>query len=250
MTEEKVFFANRRGQTLNGVLHHPQAGALRAGVILCHGMESNKESDKLVWLSRELARHGLLALRFDFACAGQNGNFEEITYSGEVEDLRAAFAFMRDRQAGKIAILGSSMGGTVALLFAAGQADIATVVTIAAPVRPERFTSRLLTPAEVEEWRRTGHTFYRGQRINVSLLHDLETLDVPAAARRISCPVLILHGDQDEVVSVDEAHELYGYLSGSKKLTILPGADHRLSDPALIDRALRETVEWLCENTG
>lgn len=245
MTEEKVFFTNRGGQTLNGVLHHPQAGALRAGVILCHGMESNKESDKLVWFSRELARHGLLALRFDFACAGQNGNFEEITYSGEVEDLRAAFAFMRDRQAGKIAILGSSMGGTVALLFAAEQADITTVVTIAAPVHPERFTSRLLTPAEVEEWRKTGHTFYRGQRINVSLLDDLETLNVPAAARKISCPVFVLHGDLDDVVPVEEAHELYGYLSSARKLSIVRGADHRFSDPILMDQALRETVQWL-----
>jgi uncharacterized protein len=250
MREENVTFVNRRGQTLNGVLHHPEASASRAGVILCHGMESTKESDKLVLLSQELARRGLLVVRFDFACAGKSGKFEEITYSGEVEDLQAAFAFMRDRQPGKIAIFGSSMGGTVALIFAAQQPAVATVVTIATPVHPERFTSRLLTPAQVEEWRKTGHTFYHGHRINVSLLHDVEKLNVPAAARKISCPVLILHGDCDEVVPVDEAHELFGSLRGAKKLSIVRGADHRFSDPALMDRALRETVQWLCECTG
>jgi len=250
MREENVCFVNLRGQTLDGVLHHPEAGTSRAGVILCHGMESNKGSEKLVLLGQELALRGLLALRFDFACTAQNGKFEEITYSGEVEDLQAAFAFMRDRQAGEIAILGSSMGGTVALLFAAQQAGVTTVVTIAAPVHPERFTSRLLTPAQVQEWRETGHTFYHGRRINVSLLHDLEKLNVPAAARKISCPVLVLHGDRDDVVPVEEAHELYGYLSGSKKLSILRGADHRLSDPTLMDRALRDAVEWLCEPAG
>ena len=250
MHEENVSFVNLRGQTLDGVLHHPEAGTSRAGVILCHGMESNKESDKLILLGQQLALCGLLTLRFNFACAGQNGKFEEITYSGEVEDLQAAFAFMRDRQAGEVAILGSSMGGTVALLCAAQQVGVATVVTIAAPVHPERFTSRLLTPAQVQEWRETGHTFYHGRRINVSLLHDLETLNVPAAAREIFCPVLILHGDRDDVVPVEEAHELFEYLSGSKKLSILLGADHRLSDPALLDRALREAVEWLCEHAG
>jgi uncharacterized protein len=248
--EENVSFVNRRGQTLDGVLHHPAAGASRAGVILCHGMESNKESDKLLLLSQELARSGLLVLRFDFACAGKSGKFEEITYSGEVEDLQAAFAFMRDRQTGKIAIFGSSMGGTVALIFASQQAGVATVVTIAAPVHPERFTSRLLTPAQVEDWRKTGHTFYHGQRIHVSLLHDVEKLNVPAAARTISSPVLILHGDRDEVVPVEEANELYGYLCGLKKLSIVRGADHRFSDPTLMDRALHETVEWLCEWAG
>jgi uncharacterized protein len=249
MREEKVSFANPGGQKLDGVLHHPQAGIPRGGVILCHGMESNKDSDKLVLFSRELARLNLLALRFDFACADP-GKFEEITYSGEVEDLVAAFAFMRDRHAGKIALLGSSMGGTVALLFAAQHADVATVVTIAAPVHPERFTSRLLTPAQVQQWRKTGYTFYHGRRINVSLLHDLEKINVPEAAKKIDCPVLILHGDRDDVVPVEEAHELYGYLPRSKRLSILDGADHRLSDPALMDRALSEAVEWLCKHAG
>ena len=220
MREEKVSFVNLRGQTLHGVVHHPQAGIPRGGVILCHGMESNKDSDKLVLLSRELAQRNLLALRFDFACADP-GKFAEITYSGEVEDLLAAFAFMRDRHPGKIALLGSSMGGTVALLFAARHADVATVVTIAAPVHPERFTSRLLTPAQVQQWRETGYTFYHGQRINVPLLHDLEKINVPEAAKKVDCPVLILHGDRDEVVAVEEAHELYGYLPGSKK-TVYP----------------------------
>ena len=174
----------------------------------------------------------MLALRFDFACAGESGKFEEITYSSEVEDLQAAFSLCAIGTE-KIAVLGSSMGGTVALLFAAQHTGVATVVTIAAPVHPERFASRLLTPAQVQEWRKMGYTFYHGQRINVSLLHDLEKLNVPEAAKKISCPVFILHGDRDDVVPVEEAHELHEYLPGSKRLFILKGADHRLSDPAL-----------------
>lgn len=250
MREENVSFVNRRGQALSGVLHHPEAGTPRGGIILCHGMESNKESDKLVLLSQELAQRGLLALRFDFACAGAEGKFEEITYSGEVEDLQAAFLFMRDRHVEKIALLGSSMGGTVALLFAAHHRGVATVVTVAAPMHPERFASRLLTPAQVQEWRKTGYISYHGQRINVSLLDDLEKINVPEAAQKISCPIFILHGDKDEVVPVAEAHELHEYLKGSKRLSILKGADHRLSDPASMNRAVTEAIAWLCEHVG
>ena len=73
MREENCSFVNRHGQALSGVLHHPHADAPQGGVILCHGMESNKESDKLVLLSRELAQRNVLALRFDFACAGETG---------------------------------------------------------------------------------------------------------------------------------------------------------------------------------
>ena len=245
MPEEKVSFKNSRGQTLGGVLHYPETGCSRGAVILCHGMESNKESDKLLFLGQALARRGLLTLRFDFACAGESGKFEEITYSGEVEDLQAAFSFIRDRHAGKIGLLGSSMGGTVSLLFAAQNAAIATLVTLAAPVHPEHFTSRLLTAAQLRRWREAGYTFYHGQRLNVSLLDDLEKIDVAGAAQRVACPVLILHGDRDEVVPVEEAHELHGHIPTTKKLSILKGADHRLSDSNLRDAALTEAVEWL-----
>jgi putative redox protein len=250
MHEEKISFTNARGAVLNGVLHHSKEKDPPGAVILCHGMESNKESDKLVFLGQALAQRGLLVLRFDFAVAGASGNFAELTYSGEVEDVQAAFLFMRARHQGKIAILGSSMGGTVALLFAAQEPTVAALVTVAAPVHPEEFPSRVLTPAEVQQWRDTGYTFYRGQRLNVSLLYDLEKIDVPKAAQRITCPVFILHGDSDEVVPVEEAHNLYGYLAGPKKLSILEGGDHRFSDAAIMKRALTEVIEWLCARVG
>jgi uncharacterized protein len=251
MREEKVFFDNPSGEKLAGILHYPKSENARGAVLLCHGMESSKESDKLVYLSRAFAQRDMLALRFDFACVGEStGSFEDITYSAEVEDLQAAFAFMRARHAGKIGILGSSMGGTVALLFAARNPDVAALATLAAPLHPERVLSRLSTPAELQQWRQRGFTLYHGQRINVSLLNDLEKMNVPDAIKKINCPVLILHGDRDDVVPVEEAHELHHHLSGMRKLSILDGADHRISDPSLMKRALIEAVDWLCEHAS
>lgn len=251
MKEERISFANAHGDTLSGVLHHPAQGTTRGAVILCHGMESNKESEKLVYLGRAMAQRGSLVLRFDFRYVGESsGKFEDITYSGEVDDLKAAHALVRSRNPGKIAILGSSMGGTVALLFAAQQPSLAALVTVAAPIHPERFPSRVLTPAQAEQWRVQGFTRHNGQRINLSLLHDLESLNVPEAAKKITCPVLILHGDADEVVPVEEAYEISACLTNSKRLSILPGTDHRLSDPAVMRRAITESLEWLTEHVS
>lgn len=251
MNEERISFANSHGDTLSGVLHHSEGKTPRGAVILCHGMESNKESEKLVHLGRAMAQRGVMALRFDFRYVGESsGKFEDITYSGEMEDLQAAHALVQSRHPGKIAILGSSMGGTVALLFAAEQPTLAALVTVAAPLHPERFPSRFLTAAQAEQWRAQGFTHYNGQRINLSLLDDLERLDVPEAVKKIACPVLILHGDADEVVPVAEARELYACLTNSKRLSILPGTDHRLSDPALMGRAITEALDWLMEHVS
>lgn len=205
MREEKISFTNSRGDTLSGVLHHAEKHPARGAVILCHGMESDKNSEKLVFLSRELARRGVVALRFDFSYVGESSRkFEEITYSGEVEDLQAAYALLGSRHAGKTAILGSSMGGTVALMFAARQPAAAALVTISAPLHPEKFPDRILTPAQLRDWRERGFTLYNGQRLNVTLLQDLKSIDVRACARKVTCPVLILHGDADDVVPVEE----------------------------------------------
>ncbi|HEU4344519.1 MAG TPA: alpha/beta fold hydrolase [Candidatus Binatia bacterium] len=251
MVEEAVSFSNARGETLKGALYHASSGAARGAVLLCHGMESNKESEKLVRLSRSLAERNIPSLRFDFSYVGESsGIFENITYSGEVEDLSAAFSYLTGRFPGKIGILGSSMGGTVALLFAAQQAALAALATVGAPIHPENFPTRLLTPAEVGQWRKQGFIFYHGQKLNITLLDDLEKINVPAAAKEIACPVLILHGDSDEMVPVDEAHELYGHLRSVKKLVILKGADHGLSDPDLMTGAVTQVIEWFCRYVG
>jgi len=251
MREEKVNFTNSRGDTLSGVLHFPDENSPRGAVILCHGMESDKESEKLVFLSRELAGRNIISLRFDFAYVGESsGKFEDITYSGEAEDLRAAYVLVRSRCAGKIALLGSSMGGTVALMFAAEERDVAALVTVSSPLYPGRFPRRILDAAQLRDWRERGFTFYNGNRLNVSLLEDLDRIDVPACARRVSCPVLILHGDSDVVVPVQEAYELHEYLATSKRLSILKGSDHRFSNPEMMKRAVAEALEWLTEHVS
>lgn len=251
MNEQRVTFGNCRGETLVGVLHHAGEERKAGSVILCHGMESDKNSDKLIVLSRRLAASGIATLRFDFSYVGESGGkFENITYSGEVEDLRAAFDRMQDEYPGKTAILGSSMGGTVALMFAAQEPRVAALVTIAAPLHPENFPKRILTARQIKKWRDRGHTLYNGRRLNVTLLEDLERIQVADAVRQIRCPVLILHGDADEVVPVAEAFELHDCINHVKRLSILKDTDHRLANPAGTRQAMAEAVAWLKEHLG
>ncbi len=251
MSEEKIFFPNARGDILSGVLHHPERNPARGAVILCHGMESDKNSEKLVVVGRELARRGVLAMRFDFAYVGEStGKFEDLTYTGELSDLQAAYALVASRHQGKMAILGSSMGGTVALMFAAQEPSVAALVTLAAPLHPEKFPVRILTPVQFREWRERGFLLYHGKRLNASLLVDLENIDVPACARKVICPVLILHGDLDEVVPIEEAYELHGCLTKAKRLSIFAGGDHRLSNPEMMRRAIAEAIDWLTKHVA
>ncbi|MFQ5896145.1 MAG: alpha/beta hydrolase [Nitrospinota bacterium] len=212
------------------------------GVVLCHGMLSHKESAKLIRFSQELARAGMWALRFDFSFLGESdGTLFEMTYEQEVEDLAAAVAFLRSRAGGRLGLMGSSMGGTVALLCAARPGGVDALATLNAVAYPGRFPrGGVAEEGELERWRRQGYIDTPLGPIGLGFFESCARQDVVGAARRLRCPSLFIHGDSDEVVDASEARDLYAAAPPEpKELLILPGADHRLTQPDDVERVAR-----------
>ncbi|MGH7821747.1 MAG: alpha/beta hydrolase [Candidatus Binatia bacterium] len=248
---ERVEFPSRRGNRLVGILHPPSARAAEAaGVILCHGMESTKEGTKHRMLGERLSAAGLWVLRFDFSYVGESeGEFADLTFRGEVEDLAGAWKLFRSRCPGPVALLGSSMGGTVALLFAAEEPGVTALALIAAVARPQRILAEL-RPGEIDRWRRDGVVSLGGVRLKRSFLDDVEALDVLDAASRVRCPTFIAHGDADGVVPVSDATDIEAALGGEKRCKIYPGADHRFSKEEDLEELLGDCERWLRERLG
>lgn len=244
--EQRVTFASRRGNRLVGIVHRARDETPPApGVILCHGMESTKEGTKHKRLGELLSSRGIAVLRFDFSYVGESeGDFADLTFRGEVEDLAGAWDFFHARVAGPIGLLGSSMGGTVALLFAAREPGVRALATIAAVARPVR-TLAEIRPTELERWRKDGVYSFGGVRLKSSFLEDVETLDVLAACRSVACPTFLAHGDADRVVPCSDAEEIAASLGGDHRLKIYPGADHRFSKPADLGELLADLAGWL-----
>jgi len=218
---------------------------LHPGVILCHGMESTKDGTKHKLLGERLSRVGFSVLRFDFSYVGESeGDFADLTFRGEVDDLGGAWDFFRARVDGPIGLLGSSMGGAVALLFAAAEPGVRALATIAAVARPGRVLAEL-RPAELERWRREGVLSLGGVRLRSTFLDDVETLDVVAACRDVRCPTFVAHGDADRVVPCSDGEEIAAALGGAHRLKIYPGADHRFSKPADLEELLEDCASWL-----
>ncbi len=246
-TVERVSFPSRRGARLAGVWH---AGMAPAGVILCHGMESSKEGTKSVRLADTLATAGSHVLRFDFSYVGESdGEFADLTISGEVEDLAGAWQFARQRVDGPIGIVGSSLGGTVALLFAAAEPEVAAVATIAAVATPGRF-ARGLSASERQRWRTAGIYDLHGMRLRYGFLEDVERLDVIAAVERIRCPLLVTHGTADSVVPYGDAELIAAHARAPCEVRAYENADHRFSAEPLLDRLLGDIAAWMLPHLG
>jgi pimeloyl-ACP methyl ester carboxylesterase len=223
---EELEIENARGQRLAASLHRPappRAG--RGGVVLCHGMLSSRASPKHRALCEELARRGLLAMRFDFAGRGDSqGETAEITYDRHVEDLEAAVARL-ERETEEIGLVGSSMGAAVAILHAQRHRGVRCVAGIATVGRPDVVLGRFAGPGGIAA--AASGLSVDGVFLGPGLVRSALATDVMGAAAALRCPLLLVHGALDDVVPIAQARELADAAADSR-LEVIPDGDHLL----------------------
>jgi uncharacterized protein len=265
---------NTYGDPIRGDLHLPQHTAHAPVLVICHGFKGFKDWGSFPAIADAFARAGWLAVRFNFSLngIGEDGmtftrldDFGRNTLSRELDDLgdvldavEARAIVPADADTSRIALLGHSRGGGVAILKAAEDARVTALVAWASVATFDRWgeeTKRL--------WRERGLLEVMNVRTNqkmplgVALLEDYEKneprLNVLPAMARIRVPILIVHGDQDLAVPVEEARQLYGAADRSlAELAIIPNADHAFGaahpfqgiGPALAT-VLERTTLWL-----
>jgi fermentation-respiration switch protein FrsA (DUF1100 family) len=222
------------GVTLAAVLHTPEAGRMPwPCVVTAHGLMSSKDSDKYVQIGEEFNRAGIAVCRFDFrGCGDSEGNPVETTVAQRVVDLRTMVERMRTHPSlnGRVALLGSSLGGYVSLFVANQDFKVKAVAAWATPANLDDLAER---PGVVRE-QDLGDAF-------IAELKEGRYLRSPVGTR--FC--LIIHGDQDEVVPPDHARRLYERALNPRQLEIIPGGNHQLTDPTHRREAVRLSVDWV-----
>ena len=217
-------------------------------VIWVGGFRSDMEGTKALALEAAARERAWAYLRYDHFAHGQSsGDWKAATIGRWREDAVA----MIDAQEGPVILVGSSMGGWVALLAALACPEAVKGLVLIAPA-PD-FTERLMWPGLADETRRTilrdgealfhdpdGLGDYVLTRRMFDEARDWLLLDMPI---RLAQPVRILHGRADEVVPWRHVAELVERLvEGSPRVDVavdyITGGDHRLSTPADLERLI------------
>lgn len=225
-------FNNSSGITLSGLLH-TAGNSDGSVVIVCHGFTGSKEGGGMAQtMGEELGAHGYNVLLFDFSGNGESGGkFENITLSGQIDDLKCAVDWCITAGMGPIYTLGRSFGGTSAICHAANDLRVAGVCTWAAPAQPKDIFSEIAddpVDAKGELYTLVGEKGIAYLR--KAFFNDLENFDVPDMAGRISPrPLLIIQGEKDEVVPPNDAELIFKGAKEPKKIAYIPEADHQFS---------------------
>lgn len=235
MTEERIQFTGAMGNSLVGRLSRPAGAAPAAWVLFAHCFTCGKSIAAATRISRALANTGFGVLRFDFTGLGESaGDFADTNFSSNIGDLVAAAAWLRDHEGPARVLVGHSLGGTAALEAAPAIEDCVAVATIASPARAEHI-EHLLSGSREKILRDGEAEVNLGGRpftIRRQFIEDLGAHGLPESVRTLRRALLVLHSPADDVVSIENAAELFGHALHPKSFISLDGADHLLTRSA------------------
>jgi uncharacterized protein len=224
---EEVSFAAGDGIALKGWLIEPDKAAKTSpAIIIYHGLGANRSD--FTDLTVSLTQRGYLVLTFDFRAHGESGGGRSSLGLNEQKDVAAALAYQRSRKEidpKRIGIFGFSLGGATAILSAANNGGFNAVVADSA------FTS-------LRDQARTAITgFYHlpsfpflslttlGYRLY--FFAGVDNVDPEKAVAKLSpVPVLIIAGEGDNMIPVENGKRLYAAAGEPKDLWLIPVRDH------------------------
>jgi len=259
MTEALKFIDVGSGAQARAIAARVAAGAA-PGLVWLGGFKSDMQGTKAAALARFAAERGRAIVRFDYSGHGESkGAFADGTIGRWLEESLAVFL---DCCRGPQVLVGSSMGGWMALLLArelrrAGaqtgrNASIAGMVLIAPAVD---FTEALMwqkfSPAVRQEietkgaWLRPSQYDIAPYPITRQLIEEGRKHLLLGGLIETGCPVRILQGVEDPDVPWGHAAELVARLAQDDVvLTLVKDGDHRLSRPEDIERLLAAIEEF------
>jgi len=252
--QEPAFIEVGTGEDRRKIAVRARAGAA-PGLIWLGGFNSDMTGTKALALDAWAAERGRACVRFDYSGHGESGGaFIDGTIGRWLEESVAVFEqFCRGPQV----VIGSSMGGWMALLLAreiakreACPASLAGLVLIApAPDFTEQLMWNGFTP-EIREEIQTKGVWMRPSQygdaypITRALIEEGRNHLLLGSAIEVGCPVRILQGAQDPDVPWQHAFALAHRLpTEDVVLTMIQDGDHRLSRPQDIARIIAAVAE-------
>ncbi len=228
-------------------------------VLFLPGYRSDMSGTKATEIAAWCEARGQALMLFDYAGHGESaGAFEDGTIGGWTADALAIIDHVAP--SGPLLLVGSSMGGWIALLAATARPERvrAMLLIAAAPDFTESLMWATMMPGERATLLRDGRllapsAYSDPYPITSRLIEegrDHLLMTEGAGPVPVTCSVRLLHGQRDADVPWETSLRLAASLAADDvRLTLIKDGDHRLSRPADL-ALLRGTLATLCGEDG
>lgn len=226
MSKLESFTLGADGKRIFGICEYPGSGDSFPTVLMFHGFtgEHIVSTFKFPRLSRRLVEKGIATVRFDFRGSGDSeGEFCEMSPLTELRDAEEVYSFVRTRSwcSEKIGVVGYSLGGMVASLFAGRHSEITSLLLWSPVIMNQEFFNREdYTFEDGEEYKDV-----LGLKLGSIFFEDGRSVDASNELRNYYGNLLIVHGSDDESVPYLPVRE---YADGrGLKIHTVDGANHK-----------------------
>lgn len=213
LPEAQVWLTNSRGLRLHGWF--VSAGGDKPAVIVLHGWGGN--AAHMLDLAPAIHEAGLHALFLDARNHGLSEHDDHVSMLRFAEDLETAVEYLKERQdVTAVSVIGHSVGAAASIYYASYHDDLSSVVAVASFAHPGELMNENLPLPRPIRW---------------AVLRAIETMigkgfDVIAPRARVehvTSPLLLVHGEKDDVVPVRDSYELADLRPGTELLTVPDG---------------------------
>ena len=218
-------------------------------IIFCHGYKGFKDWGAWNLMADAFSEAGFCIIKFNFSHNGgtkeQPIDFPDLeafgnnNYTKELDDLDSVINWVcsnielsTEANINNITLLGHSRGGGIVIIKAAEDSRIKAVISLAGV---SNYKNRFPVGTAFDNWKNEGVYFVENARTKQQMPHYFQfyedfiknesRLTIQSAAKNLNIPFLIIHGDADTSVSIDEAKNLYQWHPNST-LEVIKGANH------------------------
>ncbi|NLJ71424.1 MAG: alpha/beta hydrolase [Syntrophomonadaceae bacterium] len=221
-------------------------------LIACHGFLGGKENRGFInLLAQKLAEIKIGVIAFDFAGSGEStGDFADITLSRQVNNLQDIIEHTRLAYKLPMILLGRSFGGSTIVALNSNEGDIIANILWSTPIFFTRTFKNIMPGVFEQMLAGEDVTILENQQLikikaDFALDINRHNLEVPEYVANLKKkPLLVIHGREDELVSMANADYIQENIAGAT-IYMVDGADHSFTNYE--EDRINLTVKWLAK---
>lgn len=233
---------NNSGEKIDYSFHDSESETV---VIIGHGVTGNKDRPLVVALGEGLAASGISVLRFSFSGNGDSeGRFIDSTITKELSDLNVVIDAV-EAEGKRVIYAGHSMGGAVGVSVAAVDKRIEALISLSGMVNTKKFAETEFGEVIPDEGNMWDDEDCPLSQVFMDDLRGIDTLVEKGS--QIDVPWLLVHGTADDVVLIDDTHDIFERAGHGKEKLIIEGSDHVFSDSEHMKAMVDGVLSWIQE---
>lgn len=252
MQQTKLTIKNRNN--LNIIVRISKDNTSNKLAFIQHGFSGSKDEKHLIILEKKLVSKGYCVVNFDSVNSinESDSSKEGITFTSHYNDLEDVINWAKNQSWYKqpFTLSGHSMGASSIVLFAQKYPDLVDLLTPLSFAWGRGSSYELQKdPKFMHDWKENGYFSKTTSRspnkfvVPYSFLEDLLKYDFIKNADKITAKTILVVGDQEHQVRLDDTNDLFNKLTCDKNLIILPGVPHALTKTPKHEQMYKETLD-------